>query len=166
MLRQAVDLSGPVAIRYPKGATVSRGPASEDLAANRLREGSDVALVAVGDRVAAAFEAADILARDDVEAAVYDPRAIRPVDPRLLDAIADAPLVVTVENGVVSGGAGAFIADRLTERCGVDATPPVLRLGVPDGYIAHASPDRILAELGLDGTGIAAATRKALTRDL
>lgn len=165
MLRQAVDLPGPVAIRYPKGATVSRGPAADDLAANRLRAGSDVAIVAVGDRVEAALEAADILARDDVEAAVFDPRAVRPVDPRLLDQLAGAPLVVTVENGVVSGGAGAFIADRLAERAGVDATPPVLRLGVPDGYLAHASPDRILAELGIDATGIAAATRKALISD-
>ena len=166
MLRQAMDLSGPVAIRYPKGSTVSRGEARTDLRATRLREGADASIVAVGDRVDAALEAAEVLGRDDLDVAVYDIRAVRPVDPWLLDALTDAPLVVTVENGVVSGGAGAFIADRLVERTGVNAAPPILKLGVPDGYLAHASPDRILAELGLDGTGIAAATRKALNGDV
>ncbi|MBW3665906.1 MAG: 1-deoxy-D-xylulose-5-phosphate synthase [Actinobacteria bacterium] len=165
MLRQAMDLPGPVAIRYPKGATVSRGEARTDLRAARLRQGAEAAIVAVGDRAGAALEAAEILSRDGIEVAVHDVRAVRPVDPRLLDALAGAPLVVTVENGIVSGGAGAFIADRLVERTGVNSAPPILKLGVPDGYIAHASPHRILAELGLDGTGIATATRKALNGD-
>jgi 1-deoxy-D-xylulose-5-phosphate synthase len=64
---------------------------------------------------------------------------------------------------VVGGGAGAELADRMIERAGVRGAPPVLKLGVPDGYLQHGKPDRILAELGLDAAGIAAATRKALT---
>jgi 1-deoxy-D-xylulose-5-phosphate synthase len=80
----------------------------------------------------------------------------------MLDAVADAPLVVTVENGMVAAGAGAYLADRLVERTGVRHAPAVLRLGTPDAYLPHGAPDRILSELGLDGPGIAAATRKAL----
>ena len=80
-------------------------------------------------------------------------------------AAAPAPLVVTVENGVVGGGAGAELADRLVERAGVRHAPPVLKLGVPDSYLPHGKPDRILAELGLDAAGIAAATRKVLSDD-
>jgi len=81
----------------------------------------------------------------------------------MVAAATEAPMVVTVENGVVGGGAGSELTDRIVERAGVRHAPPVLRLGVPAAYLPHGSPDRILAELGLDGAGIAAATRKALT---
>ena len=165
MLREAVRLDGPVSLRFPKGAAISREATGAGLRANRLREGDDLAIVGIGDRVAAALEAAELLAEQDLQAAVWDLRAVRPVDPSLLAALADTPFVVTVENGVVSGGAGAYVADRLVERTGVRAAPPILRLGVPDGYIPHGKPGQILTELGLDGPGIAAATGKALRDD-
>lgn len=162
MLRDALDLPGPVALRFPKGTSVSLGAAGTGLSARQVREGTDACLIAVGDRLAAALEAAELLAADGVEVAVWDPRAIRPPDPALLDAAARAPFLVTVENGVVSGGAGAYLADRVVERTGVHAAPPILRLGVPDAYLPQGQSGRLLAELGLDGPGIAAATRKAL----
>ena len=163
MLRLAVDLDGPVAIRFPKGAAVSvDGKVGEALASRRLRQGADVAIASIGDRLSACLEAADLLAADGIEASVHDVRSVRPLDNDLLTALADAPLVVTVENGLVSGGAGSYLADRLTERTGVRHAPPILRLGVPDAYLAHGNAARILAELGLDGPGIAAATGKAL----
>ncbi|CAN5488440.1 1-deoxy-D-xylulose-5-phosphate synthase [soil metagenome] len=162
MLDTAVTLDGPVSIRFPKGPAVQRDGAGEGLAANKLRSGADLAIVAVGDRVGAALEAADLLAVDGIEATVWDPRAIRPVDARLLEDIAGHRLVVTVENGLVNGGAGAFIADRLVELTGVMEAPRILKLGVPDGFIQHAKPDRILAELGLDAAGIDTAIRKTM----
>jgi 1-deoxy-D-xylulose-5-phosphate synthase len=170
LLRVAADLDGPVTVRFPKGAVVSgsslgldAAPRVEGLAARQLREGADVCLLAVGDRVGAALEAADLLGDEGVAAAVWDVRSVRPADAAMLDAAAAAPLVVTIENGLVGGGAGAELADRLLERTGVPDAPPILKLGVPDGYLPHGKPDRILAELGLDGAGIAAATRKVLT---
>jgi 1-deoxy-D-xylulose-5-phosphate synthase len=167
LLVTAVGLEGPVSLRFPKGpattaADLGLDGAAEGLAARRLRTGGDVCLLAVGDRVRAALEAADLLADDGIAATVWDVRCVRPADPAMLDDAAGAPLVVTVENGLVSGGAGAELADRLTERAGVRQAPPVLRLGVPDTYLPQGKPDRILAEIGLDGAGVAAATRKAL----
>lgn len=162
MLATAVALDGPVSIRFPKGTAISLVGTGEGLAARRLRDGGDVTFLSVGDRLRATLDAADLLAEDGIEAAVWDVRSVRPVDPDMLDAAGAAPLVVTVENGVVSGGAGAYVADRLVERTGVRQAPPVLRLGVPDGYLPHGKPDRILAELGLDAAGIVAATQKAL----
>ena len=162
MLREAVDLDGPVALRFPKGKQLSRPGTGEGLKARQVREGETVLIASVGDRLGAACDAADLLADEGIDAAVWDVRCVRPLDPVLLAAAANAPMVVTVENGVVSGGAGAYLADRLVELTGPRHAPPVLRLGVPDAYIPHAKPDRILAELGLDGAGIAAATRKAL----
>jgi 1-deoxy-D-xylulose-5-phosphate synthase len=170
LLATAVGMSGPVSVRFPKGAAPTAaelgldGPA-QGLDARRVRTGGDVCLLAVGDRLGACLEAATLLADDGVDAAVWDVRCVRPADPEMLDAAAEAPMVVTVENGLVSGGAGAELADRLTERAGVRHAPPVLRLGVPDAYLPQGKPDRILAEIGLDGAGIAAATRKALSDD-
>ena len=173
LLRTALELEGPVFLRFPKGRAVTADqlgldpdtPATEvaGLAARRLRDGADVCILAVGDRVLPALQAAELLAADGFDAAVWDVRSVRPADPTMLAAAAEAPLVVTVENGLVGGGGGAELADRLVERAGVRHAPPVLRLGVPSAYLPHGAPDRILAELGLDAAGIAAATRKALT---
>jgi 1-deoxy-D-xylulose-5-phosphate synthase len=80
----------------------------------------------------------------------------------MIAAACAAPLVVTVENGVVGGGAGADLADRVVERVGVRAAPPILRLGVPATFLAHGDPGRLVAEMGLDGAGIAAAVAKEL----
>ncbi|HEX9888498.1 MAG TPA: transketolase C-terminal domain-containing protein, partial [Nitriliruptorales bacterium] len=162
MLREAVELSGPVSIRFPKGAASSMGEPGSGLRSRQFRQGHDLCLVAVGDRLQAVLHAAGALAEDGIDAAVWDARVIRPADDALLDAMAVAPFVVTVENGVVNGGAGAYLADRMVDKAGVRQAPPVLKLGVPDAYIAHGEQGRILAELGLDAPGIAAATRKAL----
>lgn len=164
MLRDAVGLPGPVSLRFPKGGAVSLGAAGEGLAARQVRAGGeDLCLLGVGDRLQPALEAADALAGEDgLSVSVWDPRVIRPVDPELLEAAARSPLVVTVENGVVSGGAGSYIAEKLVERTGVGEAPPVLRLGVPEAYVPQGKPDQILTELGLDGPGITAAVRKVL----
>ncbi|MEX0705263.1 MAG: transketolase C-terminal domain-containing protein, partial [Nitriliruptoraceae bacterium] len=168
LLTEALDLDGPVLVRFPKGSVQSAadlgidGVAPRGLAARRLRDGDDVCVLAVGDRVAAALEAARTLEGEGIHAAVWDVRSVRPVDAHLLDAAARSGLVVTFENGVLGGGAGAEIADRLVERAGIGHVPPVLRLGVPDTYLAHGNADQILAELGLDATGVVTAVRKAL----
>ena len=162
LLEEAIHLDGPVSLRFPRGAAVSRDGTGTGLAARQLREGADVTLLAVGDRLGACLEAAATLAEHDVEAAVWDVRCVRPLDPALVEAAAAAPLVVTVENGYRIGGAGTYIADRIVDLAGVTTAPPVLTLGTPDEYLDHGSPDRILAELGLDAAGIVANVRKAL----
>jgi len=169
LLTAAVDLEGPVLIRFPKGTVVPRaalGPLAHEparaLASRTLRRGRDVDILAVGDRVLAALAAAELLAAEGVEAAVHDVRSVRPLDPALLETVLDSPLVVTVENGVVEGGAGTEIAARIRDRVGPRAFPPVLHLGVPTAHIPHGDAGRILAGLGLDGPGIAAAISHAL----
>jgi 1-deoxy-D-xylulose-5-phosphate synthase len=169
LLDAAVELDGPVLLRFPKGAVVPRaalGPLAaapvSGLGSRMLREGGDVCILAVGDRVAAALGAAERLAERGIEAAVHDVRSVRPLDPALLVAAARADLVVTVENGVMDGGAGTEIAARLRESVGPRAMPPVLHLGVPTTFIPHGDPGRILAGLGLDAIGIADAVARGL----
>ncbi|MEX2486111.1 MAG: 1-deoxy-D-xylulose-5-phosphate synthase [Nitriliruptoraceae bacterium] len=168
LLAEAVDLDGPVLVRFPKGTVTTAADLRIDptpqpgLTARRLTDGDDVCILAIGDRVPAALSAARTLSDAAIAATVFDVRSVRPADPDMLAAAAAAPLVVTVENGVIGGGAGAELADRIMERCGVRTAPPVLRLGVPDIYLPHGSADRMLAELGLDASGIAAAVTKVL----
>ncbi|MDA3023365.1 MAG: 1-deoxy-D-xylulose-5-phosphate synthase, partial [Actinomycetota bacterium] len=169
LLDVAVDLDGPVLIRFPKGAVVARsalGPLAltpaAGLVGRTLRDGADVCILAVGDRVAPALAAADRLSADGIEASVHDVRCVRPLDPALLDIAARASFVVTVENGMVEGGAGTEIAARLRERVGPRGMPPILHLGVPTAFIPHGDPGRILAGLGLDAAGIAAAVVRGL----
>ncbi|MFT4745844.1 MAG: 1-deoxy-D-xylulose-5-phosphate synthase, partial [Nitriliruptoraceae bacterium] len=94
-LRSAVEAPGPASIRFPKGAAVQGHVTGRGLSAMRHRIGADLLIVAVGDRLGPAMEAAELLAADGVQATVWDPRVIRPADAVMLDEMASHPLVVT-----------------------------------------------------------------------
>jgi 1-deoxy-D-xylulose-5-phosphate synthase len=167
LLEFALDVPGPVLLRFPKGSAVpaaALGIAADDgvdgSAARRLRSGGDVCILAIGDRVGPAMEAAALLAKDGIEADVFDVRCVRPADREMLAVAASAPLVVTVENGMAAGGAGSELADRIQDLVGLAAMPPILRLGVPTAFLPHGDVARLLAEAGLDAAGIADATRR------
>ena len=118
-----------------------------------------MAILAFGDRVAAALQAAEQLAEEGVDARVVDMRWVKPLDEDAIVAAAGTKLVVTVENGIVSGGAGEGVLHVLTKR-GLQV--PVRILGIDDQVVPHGKPATLLADLGLDGNGIAAAIRDAL----
>jgi 1-deoxy-D-xylulose-5-phosphate synthase len=109
-----------------------------------------------------ASDAAAVLAAEGINPTVWDVRAVRPLDPVMLADAADHHLVVTLEDGIRFGGAGAFIAQCLVDIQRHRQCRPVLILGVPTAYIPHGSPAAILSQLGLDGTGVASATLRAL----
>jgi 1-deoxy-D-xylulose-5-phosphate synthase len=161
MLHDALDLcDGPAAIRWPKTAapSVDADAVGSGLQGRKVRAGRDLCLLAVGKMLGAATEAADALAAEGIDATVWDVRVV-PLDPAMVADAAEHPLVITVEDGIRDGGVGALIADAVSREV-ADATPPRVRvLGVPTRFIDHAKPDAILAELGLDASGIAAEAR-------
>ena len=158
MLHDAVGLaeSGPVMIRYPKGAArqVAEGDVGSGLEALQLRSGDgSVAILAVGKMVGTALKAADQLRARGVEATVWDVRSCAPLDPRMCDDAARHQRVITIEDGIREGGIGMSIATEIhgrNERCLVEV------LGVPTKFLPHAKPDRLLTQLGLDADGIVA----------
>ena len=103
-----------------------------------------------------------MLEKQGVSATVWDVRVVKPLDPAMIADAARHQRVVTVEDGIRVGGAGAFIADAIAALDEGRSSPPVLVLGTPAEYIPHGEAPTILASLGLDGPGIAAAVRKAL----
>ncbi len=165
MLRTALGLPGPSTIRVPKSAPrhVDPGEVGRGLQARQLRAGDgSVCLLGVGKTVGACLQAADELAGEGIDATVWDVRLVSPADAAMLADAARHRLVVTAEDGVRHGGAGAFLIDAMAaqvESAGLRA-PATRVLGVPRQFLAQGRADDILASLGLDGTGIAESVRR------
>ena len=167
MLHDAVELTaGPVMIRWAKtmAPSVPDDQVGHGLRGRKVRAGTDDCLVGVGKMLATAEAAADLLAAAGISATVWDPRVVCPFDPELVADAAGHPVVVTIEDGLRDGGVGSILADRVAELTLEEGrpSPRVSVLGVPVRYLAHGKPDAILAELGLDAVGVAAAATKAL----
>jgi 1-deoxy-D-xylulose-5-phosphate synthase len=165
MLEEALTLSGPSVIRFPKtrARQVATGDVGRGLAGRRLQAGDgSVCILAVGKMVGPAEEAAAKLLAEGVEATVWDVRVVSPPDPEMLADAARHDLVVTAEDGMRHGGAGMFLADAMASASPEGRVPPVTVLGIPRTFIAQDKPDQILSRFGLDGPGLAQSVREAL----
>jgi 1-deoxy-D-xylulose-5-phosphate synthase len=163
--RTALEVDdGPVMVRWPRGTApqIDEREVGIGWSARQLRSGHDVCLIGAGRLVWAALEAADLLAAQGVSASVWDPRALRPIDPVLLEAAVEHELIVTVEDGVREGGFGTAVRDQLADADLSAPLPPVLALGAPSAFLPHGEAGEILSDLGLDPEGIAASTFKHL----
>ena len=163
-LHTALALGGPFAVRYPRGEAcgvpVPDKPETYEPGVSRLvREGSDVAILAFGNMVEPANEAAAALEDAGLSVRVVDMRWVKPLDTEAIRKAAETRLVVTVEDGVIAGGVGEEVLADLASQ---DAKVPVLTLGIPDRYIMQGAPDFLMHELGLDAEGIAAAIGEKL----
>ena len=159
--------SGPVAVRYPRGAGVGVSM-SEPLIelpigrAETLRTGSDVAIVAVGSMVLAAERAADELALDGFSATVVNARFIKPLDEALiLDLARSHRAIVTVEESARNGGFGSAVLELLAAN---EMTIPVRTLGVPDHLFEQASQQRLRELAGLGAGDIVRASRDVVAQ--
>lgn len=152
MLKEAVRLGGPVAIRYPRGNT-PRVPEGTwpDLTWGtweRLQDGGDVVILAAGK----ALEYAQSALKDLPEVGLINARFVKPLDTAMLREVAEsARAIVTVEDNSVVGGFGAAVLEELS-RLGLST--PVRVLGVPDEFQEHASVERVHALAGMDAQAI------------
>ncbi len=158
MLYTAFTLDTPSAVRYPRGAgpgvpvqremttlPVGRGEVRREAKRRTQR----IAILAFGSVVAPALAAAEML-----DATVVNMRFVKPLDGALVARLArDHDAFVTVEEGVVMGGAGSAVAESLAA-AGIEI--PLLQLGLPDKFLDHGDPVELLAGCGLDARGIAA----------
>ena len=163
LLREAVaDERGPTVVRFPKAQTGPELTAVGRIgSADVLRAHADPQLlvVAVGPLATDALAAADLLAAEGVAVTVVDPRWLLPVEPALVQLAAAYDVVVTVEDGVVDGGVGDALARELRA---AGAASRVVTLGLPKRFVPHGRRTEILADAGLDATGIAAAALAAV----
>jgi 1-deoxy-D-xylulose-5-phosphate synthase len=159
MLRTALLYGdGPIALRYPRGAApgvpLPAEPAAIEIGTGEiLREGERVALLGYGTGVAKALEAADVLAERGISVTVADARFAKPIDAGLVAQLAaEHELIVTVEEGVLAGGFGSAVWETLSD---AGMTPRILRVGLPDRYVTHGSPNLLHEEVGFTGERIA-----------
>ena len=152
MLTTAFHHDGPAVVRYPRGAGMGVKP-EKALSALPIgkgeirRQGRRVALLAFGAMLAPALAAAE-----ELDATVANMRFVKPIDRELiLQLAAEHSLLVSVEENVLIGGAGAEVA-RVLEDAG--STVNFVRIGLPDRFIDHGDQALLLAETGLDKNGI------------
>jgi 1-deoxy-D-xylulose-5-phosphate synthase len=163
MLYTGYQLDAPAAVRYPRGTgpgtrietIMSALPLGKGIV--RRRGQGKVAILAFGSMVHPALAAAE-----GFDATVADMRFVKPIDRELIAELAqDHALIVTIEENVIMGGAGsACVEAMLQEGC----LRPVLQLGLPDSYIEHGDPARLLAGCGLDADGIRASIKARLDK--
>jgi 1-deoxy-D-xylulose-5-phosphate synthase len=163
LLATGLRHNGPFTLRYPRGgAPACEHMPMEPVEVGRmrvLRDGGEVALVAVGKMVGVAQQAADRLLAAGVRASVVDARFVKPIDPDLAPLAARHRAVVTIEDGTVRGGFGSGVLELLAT-AGVAA--PVRVMGLPDRFVEHGAPATLLSGFGLDAEGVAGAARALL----
>jgi 1-deoxy-D-xylulose-5-phosphate synthase len=166
MLHTALQIPGPAALRYPRGAAEGvELPAAPSLIAvgtgEVLRHGERVALVGYGTGVGKALDAAALLTERGLDVTVADARFAKPLDAALLASLAaEHDLLVTVEEGQLAGGFGSAVWEELAGDGGV--APRILRVGLPDRYVTHGAPALLHEEVGFTAESIASRVEAAV----
>jgi len=154
---------GPAAVRYPRGTgpgiAVEDGMKALPIGTAELRrQGRKIALLSFGALLPAALEAAE-----ELDATVANMRFVKPLDEELIVKLAaDHQLLVTLEDNAVLGGAGSAVQQCLS-RHGLENS--VLVLGLPDLFVEHGGREELLAQCGLDGSGIINSVRSYLAHE-
>jgi 1-deoxy-D-xylulose-5-phosphate synthase len=162
MLWTMAHYKGPIAIRYPRGAGTGVKPKAQPKIleigkAEVLRHGKRVALFGLGNMCEVAMEAADLLAAQGVDAAVINPRWIKPLDTATIEFFArGCDVICTLEDHVLTNGFGCSVMEFLSER---HITTPVVRIGWPDEFVEHGTVPILREKHGLTA---AAAVAKIL----
>jgi 1-deoxy-D-xylulose-5-phosphate synthase len=161
MLDHALSLDAPVALRYPRGST--SGKHDEPIApivhgkAEVLREGSEVAILALGNTVDIALDAYDLLAAEGLSPTVVNARFVAPLDETLLLGLPEKHhRIITLEEHSLAGGFGSAVVEFVSDR-GLGLA--VERIGVPNVYVQQNSQAGQRAQIGLSAENIAARVR-------
>jgi 1-deoxy-D-xylulose-5-phosphate synthase len=148
---------GPVAIRYPRGNALGvkliNGFKELPIGIGEiLREGADIALLAVGNMVEYSNIAADKLEEEGIHASIFNMRFVKPLDTKLLDEIHNSfDKIITLEENTIVGGFGSGVLEYFNEK---NYKNNILRLGIPDKFIDHGTQLQLHKEVGLDPDSI------------
>ncbi|MGH8717368.1 MAG: 1-deoxy-D-xylulose-5-phosphate synthase [Burkholderiales bacterium] len=160
MLFTAFQMNTPAAVRYPRGAGPGV-PVEQEMRALPIgrgeirRRGGRIAILAFGSTLHPSLQAAE-----EFDATVANMRFVKPLDENLAVQLARThELIVTVEENVVAGGAGSAVLEALHSQ---GIAMPALQLGLPDHFVEHGDPGILLADVGLNKVGIAAAIRNRM----
>jgi len=162
--------SGPIAFRYPRGEGVgvdmpAAGVPLEIGRGRILREGTRIAILSLGTRLAEALKAAEELEVRGLSATVADARFAKPLDEGMILRLArEHELLITVEEGSI-GGFGSHVLQLLSDHGALDRGLKVRSMVLPDMFIDHDKPERMYARAGLDSAAIVAKVFEVLRQD-
>ena len=167
LLRLAIEQNdGPWSVRWPRATVPEEVPALDDIESiapytwEVLREGDDCVMLATGAMVLPSVAAADALEAEGIHCSVVNCRFLKPYDRTVFEQVVRAhPAVLTVEEGQVSNGFGAFMAREIQD-LNLATVPRILSMGMPDAFIEHGARDGLLADIALDADGIAARVKE------
>lgn len=167
MLFTAIEYKrGPIALRYPRaialGVAVRNGFQAIPIGTSEtLRQGSDVALLAIGNMVPYAVKAADLLSKDGISAEIVNMRFVKPLDDAVIKSLSSRfDNFVTLEDNTVHGGFGSAVLESLQRQHLANVS--VKLHGIPDRFVDHGTPEELHKSLRLDPRGIAEVTREFL----
>ena len=166
MIKTCLTYNGPASVRYPRGTSLGVPMDPEPVAlpigkAELLRDGADVAIVAIGVTVSQAVKAAERLEQEGISAAVVNARFVKPVDGALIGEVARrVRCLVTVEEAAKMGGFGSAVLESLSEQ-GITNLPTKV-LGLPDWFIEQGPQDLLREKYGLTAEGIYQSTKALL----
>ncbi|MBQ2227630.1 MAG: 1-deoxy-D-xylulose-5-phosphate synthase [Firmicutes bacterium] len=156
MLQYALNLNGPVAIRYPRGKAADLSEYAIAAGVSRpqqMRDGRYMCILAAGSSVSDALKTAEILEGKNIHCAVYNLRVLKPLNEAFLDGIFEQYRhVITLEDGDVYEGVGMRIAAYAAEQ---QANVRIKVMGWPDRFIEHGSTEELKERYGLDAASIA-----------
>ena len=168
MLKTALTLPGPSAIRYPRDRAAA--PVQKESPPLQVGRGRVVlaptarpqlAILSLGSMLSSAVAAARLLSEQGIAVKVADARFAKPLDRELLFSLAkEAGRLITIEEGALSGGFGAQVLARLHQE---GVLIPVQCLGIPDHFVPQGDRHGLLASLGLDASGIVRVARRMLS---
>jgi 1-deoxy-D-xylulose-5-phosphate synthase len=163
MLKTAVEYNGPSAVRYPRGSGCGV-PMDQELRAlamgkaELIKDGSEAAIIAIGNMVYPSIEAAKRLADEGISVSVVNARFVKPLDEAMVLAVAKKTgRLVTVEEHALFGGFGSAVLECLDANSvsGIKT----LRIGLPDAFIEHGAQNVLRRKYGLDADGIYASVK-------
>ncbi|UVT21681.1 MAG: 1-deoxy-D-xylulose-5-phosphate synthase [Nitrospira sp.] len=158
MVKTCLEHNGPISVRYPRGVSLGvkmdEAPKAVPVGKGELlKDGTDVAIIAIGVSVWQAVEAAERLSKEGVSTAVVNGRFVKPLDHELVvDVAKRVKYVVTVEEGCKTGGFGSAVLESLSEAGVTHMKTKVL--GLPDWYIEQGPQDLLRERYGLTSEGI------------
>lgn len=167
MVKTCLQYEGPASVRYPRGTSlgVAMDPEPVELPIGKgeiLKDGKDVAIVAVGVTVWNAVEAARLLEQEGISVAVVNARFVKPLDDQLIGEVARrVRCLVTVEEGARMGGFGSAVLESLSDQ-GIQL--PTKVLGLPDWYIEQGPQELLREKYGLTAEGIYQGAMALLTK--
>ena len=172
MMKFAIAFDGPISIRYPRG-TACDGfkefrQRIELAKSEKLYDGEDVALFALGSMVETAEKVRELLSKKNISCSLINARFVKPIDEeQLLSESRRVRVLVTLEENVLSGGFGEKVLDLFNKKTHAISSGDlkIINVSIPDKYVEHGNPDILKKEIGIDANSVAERIERLLSEN-